>query len=132
MRGLDHVVVRVRQLEASLRFYRDVLGFPLERKLEELGLYQLRAGGSLIDLVPVESPLGRAGGGPPDPDGRNVDHFALSLEHFDAEALQKHFESHGIAWNGVEQRYGADGTGPSTYITDPDGNGIELKGPAES
>lgn len=131
MRGLDHVVVRVRDLDASLRFYRDALGCPVERQLEELGLFQLRAGASLIDLVPVDSALGRAGGGAPDPATRNMDHFALALESFDARSLQAHLESHGIAWGGVERRYGAQGDGPSVYITDPDGNVVELKGPPE-
>jgi catechol 2,3-dioxygenase-like lactoylglutathione lyase family enzyme len=74
-RGLDHVVLRVADLERSLRFYRDALGFPIERRLDELGLVQLRAGTALIDLVPVDSPLGRAGGGVPDPKSRNLDHF---------------------------------------------------------
>jgi len=130
VQGLDHVVVRVRDLDASLRFYCGVLGFPLERRLDELGLFQLRAGASLIDLVPIDSVLGRAGGGAPDPAGRNMDHFALALEAFDPDALRTHLEAHGIAWGGVEQRYGAQGTGPSVYINDPDGNIIELKGPA--
>lgn len=131
IRGLDHVVVRVRDLDTSLHFYSVVLGCPIERRLDDLGLIQLRAGSSLIDLVPVESKLGRAGGGAPDPQHRNMDHFALALEAFDADALREHLEGHGIAWPGVEQRYGAEGTGPSVYIRDPDDNVVELKGPAK-
>ena len=42
--GLDHVVLRVRDIEPALGFYRDVLGCSIERSLEEMGLYQLRAG----------------------------------------------------------------------------------------
>ena len=78
--GLDHVVLRVRDIEPALGFYRDVLGCSLERSLEDMGLYQLRAGRSLIDLVPVESELGRMGGAPPGSDGRNVDHIALRID----------------------------------------------------
>ena len=76
--GIDHVVLRVGDVERSLRFYCGVLGCTVERHSEALGLHQLRAGRSLIDLVAVDSPLGRAGGPPPGP-GRNVDHVALRL-----------------------------------------------------
>lgn len=129
--GLDHVVLRVRDIDRALAFYRDVLGCTLERSLEEMGLYQLRAGRSLIDLVPVESELGRMGGAPPASDGRNVDHIALRIDPFDAEALRTHLQAHGITRGEVARRYGAEGQGPSIYIEDPDGNTIELKGPPE-
>ncbi len=129
--GLDHVVLRVRDIERALAFYRDVLGCTLERSLEDIGLYQLRAGRSLIDLVPVESELGRMGGAPPSSDGRNVDHIALRVEPFDPEALRTHLQAHGITMGEVARRYGAEGQGPSIYIEDPDGNTIELKGPPE-
>ena len=59
IRGIDHVVLRVTDVSASLRFYCDVLGCREERRLDELGLIQLRAGAALIDLVPIDSPLGR-------------------------------------------------------------------------
>lgn len=129
VRGLDHVVLRVKDLTASLGFYRDALGFPIERQLD-LGLVQLRAGASLIDLVPVSSPLGKLGGPAAGTSGFNMDHFALELEHFDAVAIFAHLDAHGIAHGSVDQRYGAKGTGPSIYIKDPDGNTVELKGPA--
>jgi len=130
IRGLDHVVVRVADLDRSLAFYRDALGCPEERRLDALGLVQLRAGSALIDLVPVDSPLGRAGGGAPAPDGRNVDHFCVQLERFDEPALRAHLERHQIEPGEVGERYGATGNGPSMYIRDPDGNVVELKGPA--
>ena len=127
--GLDHVVLRVRDLDAALGFYRDALGLPIERQLD-IGLTQLRAGAALIDLVPVDSTLGRTGGAAAGAGGRNMDHFALSLARFDADALRRHLDAHGIAYGAVAERYGATGTGPSLYITDPDGNTVELKGPA--
>jgi len=130
--GLDHVVLRVRDIDRALAFYRDVLGCVLERSLEDFGLYQLRAGRSLIDLVPVESELGRMGGAAPGSEGRNVDHIALAIAPFDPEALRAHLEAHGIAMGKVARRYGAEGQGPSIYIEDPDGNTVELKGPPES
>jgi catechol 2,3-dioxygenase-like lactoylglutathione lyase family enzyme len=126
--GLDHVVLRVRDLDAALGFYTRVLGCSEERRIEKLGLVQLRAGTALIDLVPVDSPLGQAGGGPPDPEARNVDHFCLRIEPFDAKALAAHLSAHGVEPGDVGERYGADGTGPSMYIRDPDGNTVELKG----
>jgi glyoxylase I family protein len=129
--GLDHVVLRVRDAEAALRFYRDALGCPVERRSDALGLIQLRAGRSLIDLVPVDGPLGRAGGPPPG-DGRNVDHVALRIASFDREALSAHLRAHGIEPGDVGERYGAEGNGPSMYVRDPDGNVVELKGPPGS
>ena len=110
LRGLDHVVLRVRDLERSIGFYRDALGCSEERRIDALGLIQLRAGSCLIDLVPALSPLGKAGGAPPPlagDGGRNMDHFALALAHFDEDALRAHLESHGIEPGEVGQRYGA-------------------------
>ncbi|MBW2726999.1 MAG: VOC family protein, partial [Deltaproteobacteria bacterium] len=69
-KGLDHVVLRVADIETSIAFYRDVLGCPVERRLEEFGLVQLRAGSSLVDLVDIASPLGKAGGDEPIPTAR--------------------------------------------------------------
>lgn len=129
IRRLDHVVLRVRDLEASLRFWRDALGCPVERASDALGLHQLRAGESLIDLVPVDGPLGRLGGAPAGAEARNVDHVALTLAAFDEAAIRAHLERHGVAPGDVGARYGAEGMGPSMYVKDPDGNTVELKGP---
>jgi glyoxylase I family protein len=129
VRGIDHVVLRVADLERSLRFYCDVLHCVEERRVEAVGLYQLRAGASLIDLVDVSSPLGRQGGAAPGEEGHNVDHVALQLDDFDERAIRSHFEAHGVAAGDVAERYGAEGMGPSLYVRDPDGNTIELKGP---
>ena len=129
--GLDHVVLRVDDLAAALRFYQGALGCAIERRVDAIGLVQLRAGASLIDLVPVDSPLGRAGGGAPAAEGRNVDHLCLRIEPFDTEALAAHWRAHGIEPGEIGRRYGADGYGPSMYLRDPDGNVVELKGPPE-
>jgi catechol 2,3-dioxygenase-like lactoylglutathione lyase family enzyme len=129
IRSLDHVVLRVTDLVASLHFYADVLGCREERRLEDLGLYQLRAGSSLIDLVVVDSPLGKLGGDAPHEQGRNLDHFALQLGAFDEDAIRAHLVRHAVEPGDVAERYGAGGNGPSMYIRDPDGNLVELKGP---
>ncbi len=125
--GIDHVVLRVRDIERALAFYRDVLGCREERRVDDL--VQLRAGRALIDLVDVASPLGREGGAAPAKEGRNVDHVALRIAVFDEARLVDHLTAHGVAPGEVERRYGAEGDGPSMYIEDPDGNVIELKGP---
>jgi catechol 2,3-dioxygenase-like lactoylglutathione lyase family enzyme len=129
IRAIDHVVLRVRDLERALRFYCDVLRCREERRLEALGLTQLRAGASLIDLVEASGPLGRMGGEPPGEGARNVDHIALQLAAFDEAAIRAHLQRFGVEPGEVGQRYGAQGMGPSMYIRDPDGNVVELKGP---
>ena len=129
IRGIDHVVVRVADVGRSLHFYCDVLGCNEERRIDALGLIQLRAGASLIDLVDLASPLGRAGGAAPGEGGRNVDHFALELATFDEEAIRAHLVACDVEPGDVGERYGARGNGPSMYIRDPDGNVVELKGP---
>lgn len=128
--SLDHIVLRVGNLSASLTFYRDVLGCRLEKVQDEIGLWQLRAGASLIDLIPLDGALGARGGHGPGREGRNVDHFALAIEPFHSDALHAHLAAHGIEVIEEGERYGAHGIGPSIYIHDPDGNTVELKGPA--
>jgi catechol 2,3-dioxygenase-like lactoylglutathione lyase family enzyme len=124
--GLDHVVLRVGDLDRAIEFYEKVLNCRVERRLEQPKLVQLRAGASLIDLVPASA----SPGGAEDPAGRNMDHFAVRVDGFDAAALAAHLRRHGIDAGEVRERYGAEGYGPSLYISDPDGNTVELKGPA--
>ncbi|WOF44769.1 VOC family protein [Sphingopyxis indica] len=130
LRGLDHIVLRVVDLDRMLGFYKQVLGCTDERAQPEIGLHQLRAGRALIDLVPVDGKLGAMGGAPPGREGRNVDHFALAIEPFDEPAIRAHLARHDVAVEQAGQRYGAEGEGPSIYISDPEGNIVELKGPA--
>jgi len=129
IREIDHLVLRVVGLERMLDFYCGALGCTVERRQDEIGLVQLRAGSSLIDLVPVDGKLGRMGGAPPGAEGRNMDHFCLRVEPFDDAAIRAHFQAHGVTAGQVESRYGAEGEGPSIYVTDPEGNVVELKGP---
>ena len=132
VREIDHLVLRVSDVAAMLAFYRDVLGCPVERRQDDIGLIQLRAGRSLIDLVPIDGPLGRAGGAAPGKEGRNLDHFCLRVEPFDESAIRARLTAHGIDAGPLASRYGAEGQGPSLYLTDPEGNVVELKGPAET
>jgi catechol 2,3-dioxygenase-like lactoylglutathione lyase family enzyme len=131
IREIDHLVLRTERLEAMIAFYTDVLGMSVERRLEDIGLIQLRAGRSLVDLVPVDSELGRKGGAAPGAHGHNLDHFCVRVDPFDEGALRDHLKTKGVEAGPTERRYGAEGTGPSIYIQDPDGNTVELKGPAD-
>jgi catechol 2,3-dioxygenase-like lactoylglutathione lyase family enzyme len=124
--GLDHVVLRVGNLDRAIDFYERVLNCRVERRLEQPKLVQLRAGASLIDLVPASASPGEAEDGA----GRNMDHFAVRVDGFDPTALAAHLRRHGVEVGEVRERYGAEGYGPSLYISDPDGNTVELKGPA--
>ncbi len=128
---IDHLVLRVADLDRMLGFYVGVLGCRIERRRDDIGLVQLRAGRSLIDLVPVQGPLGRAGGAAPGPQGRNMDHFCLRIEPFDEATLRERLAAHGVGAGAVETRFGAEGEGPSIYLDDPEGNVVELKGPAQ-
>lgn len=129
IREIDHLVLRVVDLDSMLRFYCGALGCSVERRQDAMGLVQLRAGRSIIDLVPVDGKLGRAGGAAPGQEARNLDHFCLRVEPFDEPGIRRHLEALGIEVGSVEARYGAEGEGPSIYLTDPEGNGVELKGP---
>jgi catechol 2,3-dioxygenase-like lactoylglutathione lyase family enzyme len=130
--GLDHVVLRVNNVPRMVRFYCEVLGCTVEKEREDLGLTQLRAGNSLIDLVAVDGAIGRKGGAAPGTEGRNMDHLCLRIEPFDPGALTTHLIQHGVVPGEIKPRYGADGTGPSLYLIDPEGNTVELKGPPDS
>jgi RimJ/RimL family protein N-acetyltransferase/catechol 2,3-dioxygenase-like lactoylglutathione lyase family enzyme len=131
IRDIDHLVLRIVDLPAMLRFYCEVLGCTVERRQDSIGLVQLRAGRSLIDLVPLSGALGRAGGAAPGRQGRNLDHFCVRVDPFDAEAIGRHLRAHGIRPGEVARRNGAEGEGPSIYIDDPEGNVVELKGPPD-
>lgn len=128
IRDIDHVVLRVVDLERVADFYIDVLGARWEKKQEAVGLYQLRVGNALVDLVPVDGKLGRMGGAAPGAEGRNVDHVCFRVLPWDGEAVLAHLKAHGIE-SEIVSRYGAEGEGPSVYLADPEGNALELKGP---
>ncbi len=129
VKAIDHVVLRTSNIKAMLKFYSEVLNCTLERELKELGLVQLRAGSALIDLVPVDSELGRMRGGAPRQDGRNMDHLCLQISELKESELLSHLQRNGIETEEFAERYGAEGFGRSTYIHDPEGNVIELKIP---
>ena len=129
--GLDHVVLRVADAGRAGGWYQAVLNCRVERVLPSIGLTQLRAGSSLIDLIAVgegaeevEAALGAR--------RRNMDHFCVQLAEFDEEKIVDHLNWIGVEPGVVVSRYGALGHGPSMYLVDPDGNTVELKGPPDS
>ena len=132
VRAIDHVVVRANDIASLLHFYREVLNCALEREVVDLGLYQLRAGSALVDIVDAKGELGRRAGGAPDPAARNMDHLCLEIEPWNAEAITAHLAAHGVMAGEVVTRYGARGNGPSIYLEDPEGNAVELKGPPDA
>ena len=120
LREIDHVVLRVKDMQRMVRFYAEVLGAELVAFRPKFNMTHLRAGSSMIDLV-----AGDAGA------GRNMDHFCLRVEPFDEAAILAHLKSHGIAVGDTKTRYGAEGNGVSIYLADPEGNQVELKGPSD-
>ncbi len=119
---IDHVVIRCRDLGAMVRFYEQALGFKVERTLDKLHLVQMRAGASLLDLVQGERPQ----------DGGNMDHLCFRIEPFDRATIVERLSPLGVSLGETVERYGAEGTGPSVYFNDPEGNQVELKGPAKT
>ena len=79
LKHLDHVVLRVQDMDRSLTFYIETLGCEVKKRRDDLGMIHLCAGSSMIDLVDVAGPLGQQAGGPADPQHRNVDHFCLRI-----------------------------------------------------
>lgn len=125
--GIDHLVLRTDAVEAMLDFYTDILGCQVERRLDDIGLIQLRAGNALIDIVVLDSELGRQGGKAPQQSGRNMDHFCLQLDWVEQADLMAYLAEHEVPVLSGDIRYGATGLSWSLYIRDPQGNTVELK-----
>lgn len=128
--GIDHVVFLVDDMPRALRFYHDVLGCQPGYSYPALGMEQVWAGSALIVLWDTSHP-GAAGAVPPVAGGRNVDHVCIATSPVAPEALRRHLAAHGVAIVREATHGGARGVGHSTYIRDPFGNLLEIKGPAE-
>ena len=117
--GLDHVVLTVRDQDASRRFYVESLGCTVDHVNERVSLVQLRFGEHLIDLLRAPGPESPRGG---------LDHFCLSIRCDDLARVAAELRRRGVTVEGeVVERRGAYGHGPSLYLRDPDGYRIELK-----
>jgi catechol 2,3-dioxygenase-like lactoylglutathione lyase family enzyme len=117
---LDHVVLRCRDQDRALDFYTRILGLIEERRIAQIGLIQLRAGRSMIDLVPT--------GGPRVEAAFNVDHICIGIEARDLNEVVSYLREQSVEVMGEPaMRYGAHGQGLSIYVRDPEGNVVELK-----
>lgn len=126
--AIDHLVLRTANYRALIDFYCDVIGCTLERETApEFGLTQLRAGDALIDIVDVNGELGRKGGDAPGDSGNNLDHFCLQIADFEEDELVAWLKSRGVDCGDFVERYGAEGMGRSLYLSDIDGNIVELR-----
>lgn len=131
MKGLDHVVIRCTDLAAMKRFYCDVLGGTMAEEDTDIGLYQVRIGDHIVDLMPVDESSGRKGGPAPGADGHNMDHFAIQVTPYDDDAIREYLAAYGVDLGATIIRGGAEGEGPGIHIKDPEGNTVELKGPPD-
>jgi glyoxylase I family protein len=69
------------------------------------------------------------GGAAPGMEGHNLDHFCITVDGYDEAKIRAYLTERGVAIGEAGSRYGAEGEGPSLYVTDPEGNVVELKGP---
>ena len=124
---MDHIVLRTRDVEESLRFYTEVLGLQPERveqwRAGEIRFPSARLNAdTIIDFFASDNI-------PTDKDGpKNQDHFCMVIDYTDMEKLKERFEDLGVEIQaGPGKRWGSHGDGISLYIYDPDDNVVELR-----
>ncbi|HZS67636.1 MAG TPA: VOC family protein [Burkholderiales bacterium] len=127
IRKIDHLVLRVRDIDAMRKFYCDVLGAEHIGYRPKFAMSHLRVGECMLDLVEAD----KRGAPAPGAGGLNLDHFCFRVEPFDQQAIVAHLKRHNVALGPIRERYGAEGNGVSIYLTDPEGNTVELKGPSD-
>lgn len=127
IRKIDHLVLRVRDIDAMRAFYCDVLGAEHIAYRPSFAMSHLRVGDCMLDLVEAQ----KRGFAAPEAGRLNLDHFCFRVEPFDRDAIVAHLKQHKVAIGPIRDRYGAEGNGVSIYLTDPEGNTVELKGPSD-
>ena len=127
IRNIDHLVLRVRDIDAMRAFYCDVLGAEHIGYRPKFAMSHLRVGECMLDLVEAK----KRGLAAPEAGRLNLDHFCFRVEPFDQEAIVAHLKRHNVPLGPIRERYGAEGNGVSIYLTDPEGNTVELKGPSD-
>ncbi len=124
---MDHIVLRVKDVEESLRFYTQVLGMPAER-VEQWRAGEIRFPSARLNADTIidffasdQQPIAKDG-------VRNQDHYCMVIEPTDMEELKAKFEALGVEIQaGPGKRWGSHGDGISLYIYDPDDNVVELR-----
>ncbi len=124
---LDHVGVKVTDLDRSIGFYRDIFGFEMvDRRMlgnSNVEAAAMQVGGSILFLLHVASFRARS----PEEHG-GVDHFCLTFTDPEFREILERTKAMGVRLEGgVTPRTGATGRSDSQYIFDPDGNQIEVK-----
>ena len=124
---LDHVGVKVTDLDRSIRFYSDLFGFEMvDRRMlgnSNVEAAAMEVGGSIIFLLHESSFRARSA-----EEHGGVDHFCLTFTDPEFREILDRTKAMGVRLEGgVMPRTGATGRSDSQYILDPDGNQIEVK-----
>jgi len=125
---MDHIVLRNKDVEVSLKFYTEVLGLQAERGVDEWRAGEVRFPSARINADTIidffgtdQEPIGKEG-------DKNQDHYCMVIEPTDMEELKSKFEAMGVEIQaGPGKRWGSHGDGISLYIYDPDDNVVELR-----
>lgn len=128
MVGIDHIVLLVTDMKQAMHFYTQVLGCKPGYSYPSIAMEQVWCGTELIVLIDISPPEGQKHR-PPVDGGRNMDHVCLSIGPCDPAVLRAHLEKHNVKIDMEAVHGGARGMGEATYVFDPFGNKLELKGP---
>ncbi|MGR3468936.1 MAG: VOC family protein [Shimia sp.] len=126
--GADHIVLWVGDLPAAVKWYTRVLGCTPAISYPEIAMEHLWCGALIIGLWDATAPEA-AYARTKTPPGTNMDHLAIAIGPYAPEALRAHLAHHSVPIEKELHQTGARGYGHSTYIHDPWGNRLELKGP---
>jgi len=124
---LDHVGVKVTDLDRSIKFYSDLFGFEMvDRRMlgsSNVEAAALQVGGSILFLLNTGEYKSRSS-----EEHGGVDHFCLTFTDTEFQEILGRMKSMGVKLEGgVVPRTGATGRSDSQYIFDPDQNQIEVK-----
>lgn len=124
---MDHIVLRVKDVEVSLKFYCETLGMPSER-VDQWRAGEIRFPSARLNADTIIDFFGSDQGTIGKEGIKNQDHYCMVIEPMDMEELKTKFEAIGVEIQaGPGKRWGSHGDGTSLYIYDPDNNVVELR-----